>query len=170
MAVESVPPWDPPTAHRGGRSRLPLLPRLSCSVLLFGFVLLCAVGIASSLIWGDGTPGDLRIDRNEAVGTWRDGDGGSLTLNMDGTFQASALCGHYRGASSTEVFDLTPRTGSGTWTFHAPETGSTEVRLTFAQVRDLTSFTSGGTHAKPVLWQWLGDPDEGRLCKLHRAP
>ena len=30
-------------------------------------------------------------------------------------------------------------------------------------------YNARGTSKKPVLWTYIGDPDEGRMCALERA-
>ncbi|WP_351234497.1 hypothetical protein [Streptomyces sp. NPDC002133] len=75
------------------------------------------------MLLGPDTPADT---------AWRDGTGGTLVLNGDGSFVSTGVCGrftehHDNGLLVTSV--VPRRSGSGTWTLGSSDAPGTQVHL-----------------------------------------
>ncbi|MFB0627438.1 hypothetical protein [Streptomyces sp. AB3(2024)] len=129
-------------------------------------------------LWVPGAPGDaVVLTGAEAAGVWEDGQGGSLVLAGDGTFTASSACGSYFDPQSraTSGFGLASvKTGTGTWDLRSasPIGGGkpqSTLHIAFGPDGVSGSYEATGTTAAPMLWTYIGDPDDGERCILKRA-
>lgn len=171
------PPWQgwpsPETSRRRWRIALlvPLVGLAGCGLIfLFGaFALLLLVSRLSVPV-PDGEPRAMRPA--EIAGTWADGQGGRLELKADGTFAARGICGDFNDADLDTA--VAPNPGVGTWTHDiTPDVDTrdpaTQIRLTFTPGGIWTQYDARGTAKNPLLWDYVGDPDEGDLCVLRKA-
>ncbi|MDX2603807.1 hypothetical protein PV379_41635 [Streptomyces caniscabiei] len=173
------PPWrgwpSVETSRRRWRIALlvPLVGAAGCGLLfLLGVGALAALLVASrlSVPIPDGEP--LAMTTAEVTGTWVDGEGGRLAFEEDGTFTSDGICGDFSDADLDAA--VAPDPGVGTWelyTTDGPGSGepSSEVQLTFTPGTVWTEYEARGTSRDPVLWMYIGDPDNGELCVLERA-
>ncbi|MFF7334345.1 hypothetical protein [Streptomyces sp. NPDC008150] len=137
-------------------------------VVVGGAVLLLMPGMAfGEPPVPDGRP--LVLPSGAFTGTWRDEDGGRLVLRADGTFASDGTCGDFSGPGLTDA--LSPAPGAGTWSASGTnaDVPVTRVQVGFAPGGVWTVYEARGTAERPVLWQHLGDPDDGALCVLSRA-
>uniref|UniRef100_A0AAU2JSK8 Uncharacterized protein n=1 Tax=Streptomyces sp. NBC_00049 TaxID=2903617 RepID=A0AAU2JSK8_9ACTN len=116
----------------------------------------------------------LMLTQDEVAGSWSDGEGGTVELAADGTFTATELCGHYvdSAAKKGAAADASPvRTGAGTWSVYTPTRGNgpaTRLRVEFAAGATSAQYEARGSLESPVLWAYVGDADDGRLCALRK--
>ncbi|GAA0295995.1 hypothetical protein GCM10010302_38360 [Streptomyces polychromogenes] len=133
---------------------------LLAPVVLFGlFIVFRALTVAPE---PDGEP--VVLAREALTGTWADENGGTLTLAADGRFTADGVCGEFNVRN--EVYT---RTGTGEWTKsddRYEDAAKTEVRIEFGG--SWAQYEARGGAASPMLWTFLGDPDEGELCVLKK--
>ena len=176
------PPWQgwpsADTSRRRWRIALlvPLVGAAGCGVLfLLGFGALAVLLTASrlSVPVPDGEP--LAMSTAEITGTWVDEQGGRLTFGEDGTFASDGVCGDFDDNDDDPFDDVaSPTPGAGTWEhttgtdIDADDPLST-VHLTFTPDGIMARYEARGTSRDPVLWTYIGDPDEGELCVLERA-
>lgn len=177
------PPWEGwPSAETSRRRRriallVPLVGVVGCALPLLlvagAFALLLVVSRLSVPV-PDGEP--LALSRAELTGTWVDERGGRLTLREDGTFGSDAVCGAFDDNDDDRAEEVAaPVPGEGGWehddTGDDIDTGDplSTVHLTFAPSGIRAHYEARGTSKDPVLWTYLGDPDEGRLCVLEKA-
>ncbi|UUU26170.1 hypothetical protein [Streptomyces sp. DSM 40750] len=176
------PPWQGWPAAETSRRRwrialiVPLVGAAGCGLLFLlgtgAFALLLIVSRLSVPI-PDGEP--LAMSTAEITGTWVDEQGERLELKADGTFASDGICGDFGDFGDDDPNATTaPDPGAGTWehdTRHAGDTGDpvSKVRLTFAAEGVSTQYEARGTSKDPVLWEYIGDPDEGKLCVLEKA-
>jgi hypothetical protein len=156
-------------------------------VFLWGFVAVVAlvalaVGLASLLVTGRLTvprpPADpALLAEADLAGVWSDGEGGSLTLNADGTFTAHRVCGDFVDwPDDARAPRDSPETtsGRGRWDRTTVDSGvddplwASRVRLEFTSSELSAGYDARGTGDKPLLYTYQGDPDEGDLCVLFR--
>lgn len=155
---------------------------LGCAALAFLAVVCAVVALVAMVflgrLWVPGAPGDaVVLTSAEAAGVWEDGQGGSLVLAGDGTFSASSACGDYFDPQSQAIsgFGLASvKTGTGTWDLRSAsqtEGGPPQSTLRFVFARDgvSSSYEATGTTAAPMLWTYIGDPDNGERCILKRV-
>ncbi|WP_419995830.1 hypothetical protein [Streptomyces boninensis] len=116
------------------------------------------VAYATGLLKGYEAP---RLGAAELAGTWTDGDGGTLRLTADGTATAHIKGGQAVGYDKEETKECI---GTGRWTGSLQGDG---IDLTIVPC-DLSGLTFGGTHDKPTLYDWIGDPDSGNRQILTR--
>ncbi len=154
-------------------------------VFLWGFVGLGALGFGLLSLFVTGRisvpepPGaPVLLADADLVGVWSDGDGGSLTVDTDGTFTAHRLCGEYvdwpEGASAPR--ETPPEmSGKGNWRQRTVGQGTdeeyryaSEVSFEFDTTGISFHYDATGSADKPLLSTYQGDPDEGRLCVLFR--
>ncbi|WP_327726860.1 hypothetical protein OG250_05450 [Streptomyces sp. NBC_00487] len=173
------PPWwgwpSAETSRRRWRIALivPLVGAAGCGLLfLLGIGAMALLLLVSrlSVPIPDGEP--LAMSTAEITGTWVDEEGGRLTLEENGTFASDGICGDFSDGDLNAA--VAPDPGAGTWelyTHDGPDSGepSSEVQLTFTPGTVWTEYEARGTSKHPVLWMYIGDPDEGRLCVLERA-
>ncbi|MFC8510431.1 hypothetical protein ACFU3J_17455 [Streptomyces sp. NPDC057411] len=129
---------------------------------LFGVTL--AVGVAA---YGSGVLKVYeppRLTEADMVGTWTDGDGGSLRFEADGTVTAKGVnayeaTGEQSGASNcTGKWQLTENDGVGRpYELRIVDCGS----LSFG-------WDIGGTEEHPTVFTWIGEPDSGERYILTR--
>jgi hypothetical protein len=143
---------------------------LAVPVVLFGgLILLVLVGRVLSAPPPDGSA--LVLRKEAVVGTWKDERGGRLVMRADGRFTSHGACGDFSDAGLNRV--PAPDSGAGTWrgsTMPDAEehTQVTEIQLTFVPSGVWSDYEARGTAGHPVLWQYIGDPDDGRLCVLKK--
>lgn len=177
------PPWQGRPSAETSRRRwriallVPLVGAAGCGLLLLlgvgAFAALLVVSRLSVPV-PDGEP--LAMSTAGITGTWADGQGGRLTLDEDGTFTSDRICGDFDD-NDDDPFDevAVPAPGAGGWehddTGDDVDTGDpvSTVHLTFAPSGIWTRYEARGTAEDPVLWTYIGDPDEGKLCVLERA-
>ncbi|MET8756140.1 hypothetical protein ABZW32_39525 [Streptomyces sp. NPDC004667] len=129
-------------------------------------------------LWVPGAPGDaVVLTSAEAAGVWEDGHGGSLVLAGDGTFSASSACGDYfdpRSRASSGFGLASVKTGTGTWDLGSVSTigggkPQSTLRIAFNPDGVSGSYEATGTTVAPMLWAYIGDPDDGERCILTKA-
>ncbi len=105
-----------------------------------------------------------RLAEADMVGTWTDGDGGSLRFEADGTVTAKGVTeyeatGEQSGASNcTGKWQLTENDGVGR-----------PFELSIADCESLSSgWNIGGTEEHPTVFTWIGEPDSGERYILTR--
>ncbi|MFF6779482.1 hypothetical protein [Streptomyces sp. NPDC012510] len=177
------PPWEgwpsAETSRRRWRIALivPLVGAAGCGLLFFlgvGAMALLLVVSRLSVPIPDGEP--LALSTAEVTGSWVDEQGERLVLKEDGTFTSGGICGDF-GEAGEEAPGATiaPDPGAGTWEHGVSDdidTGDpwSEVSITFTPSGVSTEYETRGTSKQnAVLWMYLGDPDAGNLCVLHKA-
>ncbi|MER5888298.1 hypothetical protein ABT160_31140 [Streptomyces sp. NPDC001941] len=96
------------------------------------------------------------------VGTWSDGNGGTVTFTRDGTLQAESINTYSLDKHSGTC------TGSGTWALGQPRAYQ-DLTLNFSVARCTTrDWEVGGTNSDITLHHYVGDPDSGHLYELHK--
>lgn len=173
------PPWQGWPSAEMSRRRwrtallIPLVGAAGCGLLFLlgvgAFALLLIVSRLSVPV-PDGEP--LAMSTAEITGTWVDEQGGRLELKADGTFASDGVCGDFSDDNLDTA--VAPNPGAGTWehgTSDDLETGdpASEVHLTFTPGGVWTQYDARGTAKDPVLWEYIGDPDEGNLCVLKKG-
>ncbi|QFR03114.1 hypothetical protein F9278_40125 [Streptomyces phaeolivaceus] len=104
-----------------------------------------------------------------------DEQGGRLVLKEGGAFTSARICGDFDDNDDDGFDDVaSPTPGAGTWEHSTSNvTGEDDrvstVHLTFTPGGVWGQYEARGTSKNPVLWAYIGDPDEGRLCVLERA-
>jgi hypothetical protein len=70
-----------------------------------------------------------------------------------------------------------PDPAAGTWQSlsdslsYGDDPPAREVNLTFKKPsKAWVGYKAGGTTEHPVLWTYVGDPDDGELCVLRKEP
>lgn len=105
-----------------------------------------------------------RLTEADMVGTWTDGDGGSLRFEADGTVTAKGVneyeaTGEHSGACN--------RTGK--WQLTENEGVGRPVELSIADCESLSfGWDIGGTEEHPTVFTWIGEPDSGERYILTR--
>lgn len=176
------PPWPGWPSAEMSRRRwrigllVPLVGAAGCGLLLLlgvgAFAVLLIVSRLSVPV-PDGEP--LVVSRGEITGTWVDEQGGRLTFDENGMFASEKICGYFHD-NDDDPFDevASPSPGTGTWKHTTGTAIDTDdsvstVRLTFTPDGTWGQYEARGTKREPVLWTYVGDPDEGKLCVLERA-
>ena len=135
-----------------------------------GAVLLLAVLVVGTMVYGhftDETPASAHLSETQLIGTWKSADGGVLVLQRDGTFSAIEVCGF--GTSIPQVGSDTGtwRRSDGSNLFDSPAAATDSVVLIGKTGQN--ELDEGGTASDPVLWQYVGPPDDSStFCKLRR--
>ncbi|MBQ1124256.1 hypothetical protein KBY19_29965, partial [Streptomyces sp. B15] len=154
------------TVLRGTGARFGLAGVVSvCGLTLSAVVLvggLAAYG--TGLIQGYEPP---RLTAAKLVGTWTDGQGGTLTLRADGTAVANGLDVHTAEAADG---GHAPEqcSGSGSWARDASPSGTPQLGLNGSGCMEGIGWQFGGTEEQPTLYYWIGDPDSLDRYTLHR--
>ncbi|MFC8623752.1 hypothetical protein [Streptomyces anulatus] len=143
--------------------------RIFGPVTLWGLVAVVLTAVVGGVGLATGVFPEYRppaVTSADIVGRWSDGHGGTLTFTADGRVSAVGV-----GVDDADADDsgLDSCTGQGTWTY---EPG----RGTWSQMVDVTVdlctfdyWNVGGTESRPVLYQYIGDPDSGNLYRLTRT-
>ncbi|CAL9295256.1 hypothetical protein SUDANB25_02463 [Streptomyces sp. SudanB25_2051] len=97
------------------------------------------------------------LTRETVVGTWSDGEGGTLRIAADGTATAS-------GVHRYEEDRPGRCAGAGTWRVSGGDT----LKLRIPDCGDL-EWEALGTPEQPRLYYFIGDPDAWNLYELRRA-
>ncbi|MFE7464806.1 hypothetical protein ACFU6R_11995 [Streptomyces sp. NPDC057499] len=148
-----------------------VLVALAPAVLVIGVVLMRDLAVPPE---PDGAP--VALSSDELTGTWQDDRGGILVLAADGTFSSTQVCGDYVDFDNNlrSGYDFPSRlSASGKWDADdsTNEEGATSVDLDFTygdgEISGFYDARSGGD--APVLWTYVGDPDDGKLCVLEKA-
>ncbi|MFI9049364.1 hypothetical protein [Streptomyces sp. NPDC053427] len=113
-------------------------------------VVLFAVAFATGLMHEYRAP---HLDRAALTGVWQDGSGGTLRLRSDGAASASRL-----------DVDGVRCEGAGRWWSETASEQTVEVSGDICG----QDWSIGGTQAKPTLYCYVGDPDEGKRLVLTR--
>lgn len=157
-------------------------------VFLWGFVGLAALGALGFGLLSLFVTGRISVPRApggpvlladaDLVGVWSDGEGGSLTINEDGTFAAHRLCGEFsdwRDGESAPRDTPPVMGGEGRWDQRTVDQGTdgeiryaSQVSFEFEPTGITFGYDATGTADKPLLSTYQGDPDEGDLCVLFR--
>ncbi|MDQ0990789.1 hypothetical protein [Streptomyces sp. V3I7] len=159
----SMPWWGILMLCSGGVLAVP-------AVLFVGLIALMGIGRALAPVpEPEGKPLVLRA--GAIAGTWRDEDGGRLVFRADGTFVSKGVCGDFADDDLDEA--SAPDPGAGTWnsdsdTWPGEDSPMTSVHVTFRPSGVWTQYDARGTAARPVLWEYIGDPDNGELCVLRK--
>ncbi|MER6161391.1 hypothetical protein ABT147_38665 [Streptomyces sp. NPDC001868] len=176
------PPWQGWPSAETNRRRwrigllVPLVGAAGCGLLFLlgigAFALLMIVSRLSVPV-PDGEP--LAMSTAEVTGTWVDEQGGRLTLKGNGTFTSAEICGDFDDNDDDDFDDVaSPTPGAGAWEHTTMTAIGTDdlvsrVHLTFTPGGVRGQYEARGTSKDPVLWTYIGDPDEGRLCALERV-
>ncbi|MFD0341293.1 hypothetical protein ACFVH0_21920 [Streptomyces sp. NPDC127117] len=181
------PPWDlrpsrplpgPPPPGRGLSNRAAVALGLSVGAALVVlvplglFVLVLLLRFVNVPPAPDGPP--LVLAHSRLQGTWQDDDGGRLVLAADGTFSATDVCGDYTDAATGDSSGFgfpSTMSGTGIWESgtYASRDDATEVSTEFAPGRVSGRLEARGTPGSPLLWTYIGDPDDGDLCVLRKV-
>lgn len=107
------------------------------------------------------------LSRQEAAGTWTDGEGGTLRLAPDGTVTATHVRGDRTYGETGE--DLPERcSADGEWELEGGDAWTRRVLVTFGEDCGMREWSVGGTEGHESLYAFVGDPDEGELYRLER--
>ncbi|MFE0700714.1 hypothetical protein [Streptomyces sp. NPDC058872] len=105
-----------------------------------------------------------RLTEADMVGTWTDGDGGSLRFEADGTVTARGVkeyeaTGEQSGASHC----------TGKWQLTENDGVDRPFELRIADCESLRfGWDIGGTEEHPTVFIWIGEPDSGERYILTR--
>jgi len=107
------------------------------------------------------------LTNGDLPGTYAGPGGGTITLRADGTFTATGLT----PVECRDPYDTSaegPAGGDGQWTLHKPETLNPyqDLDLDFTALRE---GWSGWLASRNEIAYFIGDPDEGRLCRFTRS-
>ncbi|MFJ8585809.1 hypothetical protein ACIRD2_14270 [Streptomyces sp. NPDC093595] len=135
-------------------------------VALYGTAAVAALAVLIGAGFGTGLLREYhppRMSHARLVGTWTDGDGGTLRLAADGTATATGLNRYTYG----DDFDLVAEecSGTGTWTYDEGDGPWTQ----FVDVSDGgcdEQWEVGGEPGRVTLYTFIGDPDSGDLYEL----
>ncbi|MEW2217945.1 hypothetical protein AB0939_01325 [Streptomyces sp. NPDC006990] len=105
-----------------------------------------------------------RLTEADMVGTWTDGDGGSLRFEADGTVSAKGVNEYEATGEQSGTSDCT-----GTWQLTANDGVDRPFELGIADCESLSSgWDIGGTEEHPTVFTWIGEPDSGERYILTR--
>ncbi|MEV7522833.1 hypothetical protein [Streptomyces sp. NPDC091371] len=167
--------WQKPpmsgSTKRGIGCGIGVLAMVLAPVALVGMVL---AGRATAPGPPEGEP--LVLAKELVAGSWSDAAGGTLELGADGRFWAAAVCGDFSDPTASgpggsfSSRDLT-WTGAGSWSVYdssAGRKGVTEVTVRLDPGKTRGQYEARGSAEAPVLWAYVGDPDDGRVCVLKK--
>lgn len=150
--------------------------RIFGPVMLWGLVAVVLTAVVGGVGLATGVFPEYRppaVTSADIVGRWSDGHGGTLTFTADGRVSAvdvdTDTDADADADADTDAGELDSCTGQGTWTYEpggGPWSQMVEVTV------DLCTFdywNVGGTESRPVLYQYIGDPDSGNLYRLTRT-
>ncbi|MEU5835876.1 hypothetical protein ABZ820_19690 [Streptomyces diacarni] len=144
---------------------------LAGAVLVGGLTLSALVLVGGLAAYGTGLLQKYeppRLTAAQLLGTWTDGQGGTLTLRADGTAAADDLDVHTaqaaRGGDAPEQCS-----GSGTWARSDAPPRTPQLDLSVSGCLEGVGWQFGGTAAQPTLYYWIGDPDSLNQYALHRG-
>ncbi|MFF9865258.1 hypothetical protein ACF1G0_07520 [Streptomyces sp. NPDC013953] len=134
-------------------------------VALYGTAAVVALAALIGIGFGTGLLREYhppQLSHARLVGTWTDGDGGTLRLAADGTATATGLDRH-----TYDDFDhvVEECSGTGTWTYDegdGPWTQTVDVRAGGCG----EEWEVGGEPDRVTLYTFIGDPDSGELYEL----
>lgn len=172
------PPWQGWPSAEMSRRRwrigliVPLVGAAGCGLLFLlgigAFALLFIVSRVFNPV-PDGEP--LTMSTAEVTGAWVDGQGGRLVLKEGGTFTSAKICGDFDDNDDDHFDDVaSPTPGAGTWEHDtdngiSTDTPTSTVLLTFTPGGVRGQYEARGTSKDPVLWTYIGDPDESRIVR-----
>lgn len=135
-----------------------------------GAVLLLAVLVVGTVVYRhftDETPATAHLSETQLIGTWKSADGGVLVLQRDGTFSAVGVCGFGTSVPQVGSDTGTWKRSNGSNLFDSPAAATDSVVLIGKTGQN--ELDEGGTTNDPVLWQYVGPPDDSSsFCTLHR--
>ncbi|MEU9000898.1 hypothetical protein [Streptomyces sp. NPDC048551] len=104
-----------------------------------------------------------QLTEADMVGTWTDGDGGSLRFEADGTVTAKGVIKYEATGEQSGASNCT-----GTWQLTENE-GDRPFELSIADCESLSfGWDIGGTEEHPTVFTWIGEPDAGERYILTR--
>ncbi|MFC8170491.1 hypothetical protein [Streptomyces sp. NPDC057325] len=105
-----------------------------------------------------------RLTEADLVGTWTDGDGGSLRFEADGTVTAKGVNAYGAAGGRSGARNCT-----GKWQLTGNEGVDRPYELGIADCEGLSSgWDIGGTEEHPTVFTWIGEPDAGERYVLAR--
>ncbi len=105
-----------------------------------------------------------RLTEAGMVGTWTDGDGGSLRFGADGTVTAKGVKKYGATGEQSGASDCT-----GKWRLTENDGVGRPFELGVADCGSLSSgWDIGGTEEHPTVFTWIGEPDAGERYILTR--
>ncbi|SER39328.1 hypothetical protein SAMN05421870_101659 [Streptomyces qinglanensis] len=105
-----------------------------------------------------------RLTAADMVGTWTDGDGGSLRFEADGTVTAKGVNEYEATGEQSGASDCT-----GNWQLTENDGVDRPFELSIADCESLSSgWNIGGTEEHPTVFTWIGEPDSGERYILTR--
>ncbi|AVH97398.1 hypothetical protein C5L38_21960 [Streptomyces sp. WAC00288] len=141
--------------------------RVLGSVALGGLGLLAVTLAAGAAAYGSGILKIYeppRLTEADMVGTWTDGDGGSLRFEADGTVTAKGVNEHGATGERSGARDCT-----GKWQLTENEGVDRPYELGIADCEGLSfGWDIGGTEEHPTVFTWIGEPDSGERYVLAR--
>ncbi|MFF2229272.1 hypothetical protein [Streptomyces anulatus] len=147
--------------------------RIFGPVMLWGLVAVVLTAVVGGVGLATGVFPEYRppaVTSADIVGRWSDGHGGTLTFTADGRVSAVGVDdADTDTGTDADDGELDSCTGQGTWTY---EPGSGTWSQAVDVTVDLCTFdywNVGGTESRPVLYQYIGDPDSGNLYRLTRT-
>ncbi|MFJ9106487.1 hypothetical protein [Streptomyces sp. NPDC102283] len=150
--------------------------RIFGPVMLWGVVAVVVTAVVGGVGLATGLFPEYRppaITSADLVGRWSDGHGGTLTFTADG--RVTAVDVGAEDDSYDDSYDgygygeLETCTGQGTWTYEpGPNTWMQEVDVTVDSCV-LDYWNVGGKESRPVLYQYIGDPDSGNQYRLTKT-
>ncbi|WNF28712.1 hypothetical protein RI138_18800 [Streptomyces sp. C11-1] len=158
--------------------------RIFGPVLLWGVLTVVVTAALGAAALSTGLLKEYRppaVTSADLVGSWSDGNGGTLTLTPDSRVTGSGLHADL-GYGSTGLGKNAPSgdhlsrdddnscTGPGTWSFEpGPDTTAQRVEITVGTC-GVAPWSVGGTADRLTLYQYVGDPDAPDLHELTKAP
>ncbi|GHF51725.1 hypothetical protein GCM10010218_36710 [Streptomyces mashuensis] len=144
---------------------------LACALSLGASLLVtgCDLDDLNSLCGTDG-PTPAGLTQADLVGTYEGHPWGTLTVRADGTFEVDDMPGRdMQDIADPRVVHLGARRGS--WTLDGPLTiGDGRDRNKSIHLNGAGGFDISGTRERPVLYNFVGDPDMCRLIVLNKRP
>ncbi|MFF8604238.1 hypothetical protein ACF065_35145 [Streptomyces sp. NPDC015232] len=105
-----------------------------------------------------------RLAEADMVGTWTDGDGGSLRFEADGTVTAKGVHQYEATGERSGASDCT-----GTWQLNENDGAGRPYELRIADCEGLSlGWDIGGTKEHPTVFTWIGERDTGERYVLTR--
>ncbi len=105
-----------------------------------------------------------RLTEADMVGTWTDGDGGSLRFEADGTVTAKDVDQYEATGERSGASDCT-----GKWQLTGNDGVGRPYELGIADCEGLSfGWDIGGTEERPTVFTWIGERDSGERYVLAR--